>query len=61
MIAILDNNGHCTDFFYMFNCRTNIKQRLEREIQTHTATLIKHRLGTYIAGVTYNITNIIYI
>ncbi len=38
-----------------------IKLRLEREIQTHTATLIKHRLGTYIAGVTYNITNIIYI
>ena len=23
MIAILNNNGHCTEFFYMFNCRSN--------------------------------------
>jgi len=23
MIAILNNNGHFTDFVYMFNCRSN--------------------------------------
>jgi hypothetical protein len=25
MIAILNHNGHCTEFIYMFNCRSNNK------------------------------------
>ena len=39
MIAILNNNGHCTKFFYMFNCRSNIMFEVKRLRNLNTNSL----------------------